>query len=185
MEKSIGSLRNRKRTWSGRKTLAAGPDPCENGTRTGSAGQESSTLPVPFKERFHLHAVDAASYSPLALAYIGDAVYEVMIRTRVVNQGNTQVSKMHRHDADLVKAESQARLIRLLEADLTEEEEAVYKRGRNAKSASGAKNASVIDYRTATGFEALVGYLYLTERLDRLAELVGLGLEKIGEFDGE
>ncbi len=149
------------------------------------AGQESAALPVHFKKIFHLHKVDAAAYSPLALAYIGDAVYEVMIRTRVVNLGNMQVNKMHRHDANLVKAETQARMIRLLEPELTEEEDAVYKRGRNAKSASGAKNASVIDYRTATGFEALVGYLYLTERLDRLAQLVGLGLEKIGEFDGE
>ncbi len=149
------------------------------------AGQEPAALPAHFKEIFHLHAVDAAAYSPLALAYIGDAVYEVMIRTRVVNLGNMQVNKMHRHDANLVKAETQARMIRLLEPELTEEEDAVYRRGRNAKSASGAKNASVIDYRTATGFEALVGYLYLTERLDRLAQLVGLGLEKIGEFDGE
>ncbi len=153
--------------------------------KTGPAVQEPAALPAHFKKIFRLHAVDAAVYSPLALAYIGDAVYEVMIRTRVVNLGNMQVSKMHRHDANLVKAETQARMIRLLEPELTEEEDAVYKRGRNAKSASGAKNASVIDYRTATGFEALVGYLYLTERLDRLAQLVGLGLERIGEFDGE
>lgn len=157
----------------------------EEGAGTVSAGSGSSSLPAYFKETFHLREVDPAAYSPLVLAYIGDAVYEVMIRTRVVNQGNTQVSKMHRHDAGLVKAEAQARMIRLLEPDLTEEEEAVYRRGRNAKSASGAKNASVIDYRTATGFEALVGYLYLTERLDRLAQLVGMGLERIGEFDGE
>ncbi len=157
----------------------------ESGAGKETAGQESAALPAHFKEIFHLHAVDAATYSPLALAYIGDAVYEVMIRTRVVNLGNMQVNKMHRHDANLVKAETQARMIRLLEPELTEEEDAVYKRGRNAKSASGAKNASVIDYRTATGFEALVGYLYLTERLDRLAQLVGMGLEKIGEFDGE
>ncbi len=153
--------------------------------RTDSAGSETAALPARFKETFHLHAVDPAAYSPLALAYIGDAVYEVMVRTLVVNQGNMKVSEMHRHDADLVKAGAQARMVRLLEPDLTEEEETVYKRGRNAKSASAAKNASVIDYRTATGFEALVGYLYLMERLDRLAELVGLGLERIGEFDRE
>ncbi len=142
----------------------------------------ANVLPDYFKKTFHLHQIDAAVYSPLALAYIGDAVYEVMIRTLVVNQGNMQVSKMHRHDASLVKAEAQARMIRLLEPELTEEEAAVYKRGRNAKSVTTAKNATVMDYRTATGFEALVGYLYLQERLDRLAELVGMGLQKIGEF---
>ncbi len=154
-------------------------------TGGGNERGAAPSLPAYFKEIFHLHEVDAAAYSPLALAYIGDAVYEVMIRTRVVNQGNMQVSKMHHRDASLVRAESQARMIALLEPDLTEEEAAVYRRGRNAKSASNAKNASVTDYRMATGFEALVGYLYLTERLDRLAELVGLGLERIGEFDEE
>lgn len=139
-------------------------------------------LPEYFKEAFHLHKVDAATYSPLALAYIGDAVYEVMIRTRIVNQGNMQVSKMHRYDANLVQAATQAKMIRLIESELTKEEESVYHRGRNAKSGSSAKNASIIDYRTATGFEALVGYLYLQERFDRLAELVSLGLERIGEI---
>ncbi len=151
----------------------------------GDNGGQKAALPAYFKETFRLHRIDPATYSPLALAYIGDAVYEVMIRTRVVNMGNMQVSKMHRRDSELVKAEAQARMIRLLEPELTEEEDAVYKRGRNAKSTSGARNASVIDYRTATGFEALVGYLYLMERLDRLTQLVGLGLERIGEFDGE
>ncbi len=145
----------------------------------------ANMLPEYFKKTFHLHPIDAAVYSPLALAYIGDAVYEVMIRTLVVNQGNMQVSKMHRHDASLVKAEAQARMIRLLEPELTGEEEAVYKRGRNAKSVTMAKNATVMDYRMATGFEALIGYLYLQERLDRLSELVGMGLEKIGEFHEE
>lgn len=162
----------------------------ETGFDTGNetiltADRTAAELPVFFKQTFHLREVDASSYSPLVLAYLGDAVYEVMIRTRVVNAGNMQVSKMHRHDTSLVRAETQARMIQLLEPDLTGEEYAVYKRGRNAKSVSGAKNASVIDYRMATGLEALVGYLYLAERLDRLTELVGLGLERLGEFEGE
>lgn len=124
---------------------------------------------------------DSGMYSPLALAYLGDGVYELMIRTRVVSHGNMPVNKMNRKTASLVKAPAQAAMIRLLEPELTDEEHAVFKRGRNAKSATTAKNATVIDYRMATGFEALVGYLYLEGRFERLEELVSHGLEKMGE----
>ena len=129
-----------------------------------------------------LKAVDAGSYSPLALAYIGDAVYEVLIRTRVMNQGNMQVSKMHKRSAELVKAPTQAVIIKLLLEELSQEEMAVYKRGRNARSATMAKHATMTEYRMATGFEALVWYLYLEWRHDRLLELIHDGLEKIGEL---
>lgn len=138
-----------------------------------------------YKKAFRLKNVDASSYSPLVLAYIGDAVYELMIRTRIVNQGNMQVSKMHKKSAGLVKAETQARLIKILEPELTKEELAVYKRGRNAKSATMAKHASMIDYRMATGFEALTGYLFLTERFVRMVELTAKGLEQLGEFEAD
>lgn len=133
------------------------------------------------KEAFDLKPVDVATYSPLALAYIGDAVYELIIRTKVVNRGNTQVNKMHKKSAEFVKASTQAAMVKALEGELTQEECAVFKRGRNAKSATVAKHASMIDYRNATGFEALVGYLYLTEQMERLFELVRDGLEKLGE----
>ena len=129
-----------------------------------------------------LKAVDAGSYSPLALAYIGDAVYEVLIRTRVMNQGNMQVSKMHKKSAELVKAPTQAEIIKLLLDELSQEETVVYKRGRNARSATMPKNATMTEYRMATGFEALVGYLYLEGRHDRLLKLIHDGLEKIGEL---
>lgn len=135
-----------------------------------------------FKETFKLEKVDANTYSPLALAYIGDAVYEVIIRTKIINHGSIQVNKMHKRAASLVKAEAQANLIKAILEELTEEEKAVYKRGRNAKSATVAKHATVADYRMATGLEALVGYLYLAEEFDRLVELLGDGLEKIGEL---
>lgn len=134
------------------------------------------------KEALQLEHIDVCSYSPLALAYMGDAVYEVLIRTRVMNRGSMQVNKMHKKSASLVKAEAQARMIQALQEELTEEETAVYKRGRNAHSASSAKNASIRDYRMATGFEALVGYLYLTGQYERLLKLVHDGLERIGEF---
>lgn len=142
-----------------------------------------TAVPAEWKELLKLQNVDPCSYSPLVLAYIGDAVYELVIRTKVINRGSMQVSKMHKKSASLVKAESQANLFKCLEEELTPEEKAVYKRGRNAKAVTMAKHASMIDYRMATGFEALVGYLYVTEQLDRLMELLSLGLERIGELE--
>ncbi len=135
-----------------------------------------------FKEMLHLKPVKPEEYSPLALAYIGDAVYEVAIRTLVMNRGNTQVSKMHKRTAGLVKAEAQANFYRILEDELTEEEKSAYRRGRNAKSATMPKHASMKDYRMATGFEALMGYLYLTEQFERMAFLLGTGLDRLGEL---
>lgn len=134
------------------------------------------------RQALQLQETDAGSYSPLALAYIGDAVYELLIRMRVMNQGNRQVSKMHNRSTALVKAQAQAELIRLLLEELSQEELAVYKRGRNARSATMPKHATMQDYRMATGFEALVGYLYLTGRHERLLELIHDGLKKIGEL---
>lgn len=137
------------------------------------------------QEKLRLKKVDPETYSPLALAYMGDGVYEIIIRTLVMNRGNMQVNKLHKKTAGLVKAKTQADMIRLLEEELTEEERAVFRRGRNAKSMTSAKNASVIDYRMATGLEALTGYLYLTQQFERLLELISLGLEKIGELKTE
>lgn len=134
------------------------------------------------KEALDLKDSDAGMYSPLVLAYIGDAVYELIIRTIVVNRGNCPVNQMHRKSSSLVKAGAQAELIHLIMDELTEKEKAVYKRGRNAKSATSAKNATIQDYRTATGFEALVGYLYLNGERERLIALVASALEKEGEL---
>lgn len=135
-----------------------------------------------FKEALRFKEVDVNSYSPLALAYIGDAVYELAIRSLIMNHGNIQVNKMHKKAAGLVKAEAQADFYKLIYTELTEEETAVYKRGRNAKSGTMAKNATMKDYRMATGFEALMGYLYLTERFSRMSELLAIGLLKLGEI---
>ena len=134
-------------------------------------------------EALRLKEMDPRTYSPLALAYIGDAVYELIVRTMVINHGSIQVNKMHKKSASLVNAGTQAEMIRLILEELTEEETAVYKRGRNAKSVTTAKHATVVDYRTATGFEALCGYLYLTGRLERLVTLISHGFEKIGELE--
>lgn len=131
-----------------------------------------------FKEAFQIGQVDPKGYSPLALAYIGDGVYELMIRTILVSQKDMQVQKYHKKASNLVKAETQANMIHSILEELTEEELAVYKRGRNAKSYTMAKNATVSDYRAATGFEALIGYLYLKEDVVRAIELVKMALEK-------
>lgn len=135
------------------------------------------------KEGLKLRELEAREYSPLALAYLGDAVYELAIRTFVMSHGNTQVNKMHKKTASLVKAEAQANFYKVLEEELTEEEKSVYRRGRNAKSGTMAKHATMKDYRMATGFEALMGYLYLTEEMERLSELLGHGLQKLGEIE--
>ena len=133
------------------------------------------------REVFAVEEVEAKQYSPLTLAYIGDAVYEIIIRTVLVGYANAPVNMLNKKASSLVKAQAQANLIHALEEDLTEEELAVYKRGRNAKSATTAKNASIKDYRTATGFEALIGYLYMSNQMDRALELVKCGLNKLEE----
>jgi len=130
------------------------------------------------KEQFDIADVDIKTYSPLALAYIGDGIFELVIRSIVVGKGNTKASQLHQHTSHIVKAASQAKMIEALEDDLTEEEADVYRRGRNAKSPTMAKNASMADYRKATGFEALMGYLYLKDDFERIVELTKLGLEK-------
>ena len=129
------------------------------------------------KDYFKLDTQEVKTCSPLTLAYIGDAVYELIIRTIIVDQGNAPVNKLHKKSSSLVNAKAQAQIAVRLSGHLTDEEIAVYKRGRNAKSHTAAKNASITDYRLATGFEALVGYLYLNDQMKRLVELIKWGLE--------
>lgn len=124
------------------------------------------------KEYFDLPKVDVATYSPLALAYIGDGIYDLVIRSIVVGKGNTKASRLHQTTSHLVKAHTQATMMETLTPMLTEEETEIYRRGRNAKSPTMAKNATMSDYRRATGFEALMGYLYLTDQFERILELV-------------
>ena len=131
-----------------------------------------------FLETFGLQEQDLRTYSPLTLAYIGDAIFELVVRTVLVERKNTQAEKLHKAATKIVKAETQALMIEVLKEDLTEEEMAVFKRGRNAKAVTRAKNASMSEYRRATGFEALMGYLYLKGDMERMIELIHLGAEK-------
>ena len=116
------------------------------------------------KEIFDCKEQDIRSFSPLTLAYIGDAVYDLVIRTIVVERGNKAANVLHKTTVKYVNAAAQAAIIQAVLDVMTEEELAVYMRGRNAKSNTMAKNASVEDYRKATGMEALIGYLYLSNR---------------------
>ena len=125
---------------------------------------------------------DEKELSPLTLAYIGDCVYELVVRTIVVGTAERTVNTMHKHTCRYVNAAAQRTILESVAEQLTEREQSVVRRGRNAKSHSVAKNASVSDYRYATGFEALCGYWYLTGQNDRMLTLI---TEAMKAFDGE
>ena len=131
------------------------------------------------REVFQLEEVDINSYSPLTLAYIGDCVYDLVIKSIVVSHGNKQVQKLHKETSELVQASAQSLIMRKIQEELNPEELGVYKRGRNAKSVSAAKNQSITDYRRATGFEALMGYLYLKKDYKKMIDLIKCGLDSM------
>ena len=124
-------------------------------------------------------SINPRTLSPLSLAYIGDAVYEVYVREYVMRNANMPVAKLHRAATGYVKAKAQSDIIHAIADRLTDEEIGVFKRGRNAHSYTSAKNADIVDYRHATGFEALLGFLYLDGRAERLAEVLKMSVEYI------
>jgi ribonuclease-3 family protein len=129
------------------------------------------------KEQLDIKTRDIRTFSPLVLAYIGDAVFELVIRTKILSTGNAPVHVLHKRSSNLVKAKTQASMMRSIESVLSDEELGVYKRGRNAKAGTNPKNVSVGEYRVATGFEALIGYLYLKEEYKRMIDLIHLSLD--------
>lgn len=116
---------------------------------------------------------------PLVLAYIGDVVYEVYIRNYIIHRYSGSVNHLHRISTKFVKAGAQSKIVHALESFFSEEEWTMIKRGRNQKSGSTPKNASITDYKYATGFETLIGYLYLIERYERLEEVIHMAVEVI------
>ena len=130
--------------------------------------------------KFDIEPKDIRTYSPLTLAYIGDAIFDVVIRSILVNKGNTAVNKLHQRASAVVKAPTQAKMAEALLEDFTEAEADWYRRGRNSKPHTKAKNASTMDYLDATGFEAVIGFLYLTGDMDRICELVRKGIDCLG-----
>lgn len=141
--------------------------------------EESLILLDKIKSMFSCEEIDVRTYSPLTLAFIGDCIFDLVIRTIVVERGNRATESLHKKKSTVVKAGTQAQMVESLLEELTEEELAIYKRGRNSKSFSSAKNASVSDYRKATGLEALMGYLYLTKQEDRMLELIKMGMDNL------
>ena len=141
--------------------------------------EESLSLLKQLKKEFECGEVDIRTYSPLTLAYIGDGIYDLIVRTVVVERGNRAAANLHKKSIKFVNAATQAAMIEAIKEELSEEEQSVYRRGRNAKSYTTAKNASIGDYRKATGFEALLGYLYLQDKMDRVIELVKLALDRL------
>lgn len=135
------------------------------------------------REALGLPDMEAEVYSPLVLAYIGDCVFDLIIKSMVISKGNKQVQKLHEETSKYVQASAQSAMMRAMQPHLTEEEHAVYRRGRNTRSVSPAKNQSITDYRRATGFEALIGYLYLKREYDRLMELVKIGLDSLEDHE--
>ena len=123
----------------------------------------------------------AAMYSPLTLAYLGDSVLDLRVKEHFVRKANQQVQKYHKEVTGVVSAVSQAAFMDSIEETLSEEETAVYHRGRNASVHSKAKNATMAEYKKATGFETLLGYLYLSGQEERLEDLIRQLLGQHGE----
>ncbi len=119
---------------------------------------------------------DIRQIPALTLAYLGDAIYELIIRTRLVDSGMSHVDSLNKKASGYAKAPTQAKIYHIIEEKLTEEEVSYFKRGRNAKSGSVAKSGTVNDYRVATGFESMLGFLYLDGKIDRITELVDIGI---------
>ena len=147
------------------------------GESVNAALSKDSDITGEIRRQFSLPEIDPSQYSPLALAYIGDNIFELVNRTEMLHRGNKQANKLHRDCSKRANARAQAAMIRAILPELSEEEEAVYRRGRNAAVYTKAKNASILEYHEATGFEALIGYLYLSGKYARTVELVRLGFD--------
>ncbi|MCR5343786.1 MAG: ribonuclease III [Butyrivibrio sp.] len=150
----------------------------DNSALAGS-GDTGLDLAAIIRDNFGVPGEPMNRYSPLALAFMGDSVYEIVIRSMVVQEANRPAGQLNKMKIKYVNAAAQAKIIEYLEPSLTEEESEVYKRGRNAKSYTSAKNQSVTDYRKATGLESLCGYLYLKGDMARLLELLKDGVSVI------
>ncbi len=132
----------------------------------------------------NINVSDIQMLNPSLLAYIGDAVYELFVRTLLVSKGGSQAGKLHKKAVLFVKAKAQAEIIDKISEYLTEEERDIVKRGRNAKTTSMPKNVQISDYKYATGFEALLGYLYLNNHIDRLLQIMNHIADIMGQGDG-
>lgn len=123
--------------------------------------------------------IDIRTYSPLALAYIGDSVFDIYVRTKVVKEGNTSVNNLHKKCVKYVSAKAQNQMVLKIMEEFSEEEKNVFRRGKNTKMHTVAKNATLSEYRNATGFEAVLGWLYLQDKTERLEEIIKKAMETV------
>jgi len=142
-------------------------------------GLKNESLLAQIHRAFDSEKIDIRTYSPLTLAYIGDAVFELIVRTLTVEKGQRAANTLHKHTTKIVCAQTQAQLIDAVYESLTEEEQDIYRRGKNTKIHSSAKNASLADYRKATGFEALCGYLFLKNDTVRILQIVRQAMDSL------
>ncbi len=140
-----------------------------------------------YKEKLQLHDVDVETISPLLLAYIGDSLYDLAVREYMVVHFPGSVNAVNHRKTDFVCAHAQSEIMGYLIGQelLTEEELAVYRRGRNQKSQTHSKNSSIQEYRRATGFEALIGYLYLRGQYERMIEVEAMGIAHLQQLEEE
>lgn len=132
----------------------------------------------------NLSEIDIRMLNPLVWAYIGDSVYEMYVRSFIISDCKKTSFELHKKSIKYVKASAQSAHLELIAPYLSEEESDIVRRGRNSKAAHLPKNANVIDYRRATAFEALIGYLYLMKRNERLSEIISLVLKpKTSDLD--
>ncbi len=174
MEESMSLEKDRDDSIDSKEIKDIGPEMnkgLKEGSGVGPEGSGSCRSPFEADIRQELPA--------LSLAYIGDGVFELMTRLYMAEQGSLKVEKLHKRVTDVVNAASQSELSYILKDMLTEEEEAVFKRGRNTRSQTAAKHQSITDYRRATGLEALFGWLFLKGRYERMRELYKYGVEKL------
>lgn len=141
--------------------------------------EESLKLCEYITDVFGLPQTDIKTVSPLTMAFIGDCIFDMIIRTLVIKRGEASVEKMHKACSEYVKAASQMKMFKLVEEELAQEEITAFKRGRNSKPHTTAKSASKSQYLYATGFEAMLGYLYFTDNIPRIVEIVRMGIERI------
>ncbi|MCR5107447.1 MAG: ribonuclease III [Lachnospiraceae bacterium] len=135
------------------------------------------------KDQFELKGGAPGQYSPLTLAFIGDSVFDAVVKTMIVLKGNCPVNVLHRRASSIVKAASQARMLDEIFESLSDEEKSIYRRGKNAKPYTKAKNVTYAVYCKATGLEALTGYLYLCGRTERLTELIKAGIDALTQSE--
>lgn len=128
---------------------------------------------------------EARMMAPLVLAYVGDAIFEVFIRNYLINEITVSVNQYHKRATHYVRAKAQANVVHALKTELSEAEWTVVKRGRNQKSATVPKNADLNDYRYATGFEALLGYLFYIGEYDRLSQIMNMAVSIINNELGD